>query len=85
MARGWESKAVEDQVEQAAQSRDVQAQPAKPPGGDIAQTHKLGGLRLMRSQVNEQLQRSQTVSQRQMLHQRLQAIEEEIVSLEAAS
>lgn len=82
MARGWESKAVEDQVEQAAQSRSAQQQPAEQPKSDVALAHKLGGLRLMRSQLNEQLQRAQTVTQRQMLHQRLRAIDEEIAALE---
>lgn len=84
MARGWESKAVEDQVEQAAQSRGAQEQPAAQPDNDVALTHKLGGLRLMRSQLNEQLQRAQTVTQRQMLHQRLRAVDEEIASLESS-
>ena len=85
MARGWESKAVEDQVEQAAQSREAQAKPAQPPGGDIARTHKLGALRLMRSQLNEQLRNARTVTQRQALHQSLRAIGEEIASLESSN
>ncbi len=36
----------------------------------------------MRSQINEQLQRARTVTQRQMLHHQLQAIEAEIGTLE---
>lgn len=46
------------------------------------QRQKVDSLRLMRSQINEQLQRARTVTQRQMLHHQLQAIEAEIGTLE---
>ena len=83
MARGWESKAVEDQIEQAAQSRDREQTPPETVSFELAR--KLGSLRLMRSQLNQQLQRAQTVTQRQALHQSLRAVDEEIASLESSS
>ena len=89
MARGWESKAVEQQVEEAGakapQGRD--SAPALEPGGgeappvDPEQRHRVESLTLVRSQVREQLQNARTVSQRQMLQQRLRAIEADLEAL----
>ena len=82
MARGWQSKAVEAQLEQAAQTSTVQVE-SEPAPVTFEQRQKLDSLRLMRSQMSEQLQRARSVAQRQMLHQQLQAIDGEIISLES--
>jgi hypothetical protein len=80
MARGWESKAVEAQIEQAAQAAQATAQAVASPEA-IEHKHKLDGLRLVRSRLTEQLKRAPTVTQRQMLHQQLRVIEVEIAQL----
>ncbi len=82
MARGWESKAVEEQIEEAAQAAREQA-PDAPPPETIERKHRLDGLRLVRSRLAEQLQRAQTVTQRQMLHQQLRVLDAEIAVLES--
>ncbi len=83
MARGWESKAVEEQVEESNNTPH-----SVPPVETTASTiedperkHKLDSLRLVRSQVSEQLRNARTVSQRQMLHQRLKAIDTDMEAL----
>lgn len=84
MARGWESKAVEDQIEQASQFSNAPSSSAQTPGA-IERNQKLDALRLTRSRLNQQLQKARTVAHRQMLHQSLRAIDAEIEALESAS
>ncbi len=84
MARGWESKAVEEQIEEAARDAEENAVAASSPEA-IERKHRLDGLRLVRSRLAEQLQRAQTVTQRQMLHQQLRALDAEITTLETES
>ncbi len=85
MARGWESKAVEQQVEEAvlgnAAAAPREQAPSDPSPEDPEHRHRVQSLTLVRSQVREQLENARTVSQRQMLQQRLRAIE---ADLEAA-
>jgi len=86
MARGWESKAVEQQVEEAgaqsalgsAAGAPQEQAPAEPPHEDPEHRHRVQSLTLVRSQVREQLENARTVSQRQMLQQRLRAIEADL-------
>ncbi len=81
MARGWESKAVEQQVEDAAPPLKETA-PIDPDVSDAERKHKLDTLKLVRSQVNQQLQNARTVAQRQTLHQRLKAIDADLEALQ---
>jgi len=89
MARGWESKAVEQQVEEAGAHAPLgkDSAPAagsgggEPPPVNPEQRHRVESLTLVRSQVREQLQNARTVSQRQMLQQRLRAIEADLEAL----
>jgi len=84
MARGWESKAVEDQIEQSSQDAGEPAR-AVLSADAIERKQKLDALRLMRSRLNDQLQKARTVVHRQRLHQALHAIDAEIEALESAS
>jgi hypothetical protein len=84
MARGWESKAIEDQIEQSSQFA-VEPPRAAQSSDAPARKQKLDALRLMRSRLDEQLQRARSVTHRQMLHQSLRAIEAEIEALESVS
>ena len=82
MARGWESKAVEQQVEEASGQSALGAPqvqvPVEPAHEDPEHRHRVQSLTLVQSQVREQLQNARTVSQRQMLQQRLRAIEADL-------
>lgn len=77
MARGWESKAIEDQQAEAAQ-RTAQAdfKPLAP--NELALRERLESLRLSQSQLREQLTRARTDAQRQRLNQSLQQLEDEL-------
>lgn len=80
MARGWESKAVESQIQEAAQVQVV----VETPVGSVEafeKQHKLGNLKLIRSQLLDQLSRARSVSHRQLLHQSLREVEEQIAAL----
>lgn len=82
MARGWESKAVEDQIEQAEIAKNKAATAAH--AVDASENkYKIDALRLTRSRLNEQLRNARSVAHRQMLHQSLRAIDDEIATLEA--
>ena len=81
MARGWESKAVEDQIEQAdkraeqPQARD-EASPAV-----RARRERLASLTLARARTLEQLERAAVPAYREMLERALRALEVEISEL----
>ncbi|MBK9315548.1 MAG: hypothetical protein IPM55_15090 [Acidobacteria bacterium] len=85
MARGWESKAVEQQMEEAAKKAPIQASAA----ADASETKqepielriRRENLKLTRRQLMSQLENSRSVSHRQMLHQSLRAIDDELNSL----
>jgi hypothetical protein len=82
MARGWESKAVEAQLEEA--ERVVQENTAyrllSPEM--LARAQKCDSLRLLRSRLREQLQQARTPAQRQMLEKALADLELELADLE---
>jgi hypothetical protein len=79
MARGWESKSVESQIESA------QAQPN--PGNDLpTDRQKMArrerdGLLLARSRVMQQLESSTNEVYRQSLQQALSELDEKIANL----
>jgi len=84
MARGWESKSVEEQEELLNSVTVVESTVelvASVSVEDPDRRHRLESLRLVRSQVSEQLNNARTVTQRQVLHQRLRAIDSDIESL----
>jgi len=80
MARGWESKSVEDQIEEARRSQvaaegRVQSPEAK------ERERKIESLKLERSRLREQLNRARSEAHQRMIRQSLEAIEEEIATL----
>ncbi|PYS51831.1 MAG: hypothetical protein DMF68_03260 [Acidobacteria bacterium] len=81
MARGWESKAVEAQIEEA--SERAQKESAM---GDLspemrARLDRLESLRLSRARTLAQLERATRPAHRAMLQRTLQAIEAEMDEL----
>ena len=77
MARGWESKSVADQIEDA-ELRDAQAQalPASPDERERKQ--RLDSLLLSKSRLLQQLERAKHPAHRNVLLNGLKAIEREI-------
>ena len=83
MARGWESKSVEDQ-QQAAEERARQRESA--PQDDSLQARarreRLESLRLSRARTLAQLERATNRAHREMLQRTLRALELEIERLD---
>ena len=81
MARGWESKAVEAQLEQT--EMHVAEQPARSEWSPEARARreKLESLRLSRSRTLAQLERATNQAHRAMLERSLHALEQEMAGL----
>jgi hypothetical protein len=78
MARGWESKAVEDQIEQANErARSLQSLEDLPPE-ERARRERLESLMLSRTRTLDQLESATRPAHRQMLQRTLAALEAEI-------
>lgn len=84
MARGWESKSVEDQVEQ---SKTEQSQGKKahltPTQIDLRRRQEV--LRLSRAQVERELQASQNPRYREQLNRALADLDAQIAQLAESS
>lgn len=77
MARGWESKAVEDQIEEGNRRAD-EALKVTATAETRARSLRLESLKLSRARILEQLERATHPSHREMLMNGLRAIEREI-------
>jgi hypothetical protein len=80
MARGWESKSVEDQIEEARRSQGAYESSVQTPE-ESARERKVESLKLERSRLTEQLKRARSEAHQRMIRQSLEAIEEEIATL----
>ena len=83
MARGWESKSVEDQ-QQAAEERAQQRESAPHDDSPAARARRerLESLRLSRARTLEQLEHATRRAHRDMLQRTLRALETEIDALQ---
>ena len=82
MARGWESKAVESQLEEKS-ARDLGRAAAHDDSpGARARRERLESLRLARARTLDQLERAATPAHREMLKRTLLALEREAAELE---
>ena len=80
MARGWESKAVADQIEEGNSARPRDS--SQPQTVQERQQHqRIESLNLSRSRLLQQLERATNPAYRKMLMNGLEAIEVEIESL----
>lgn len=75
MARGWESKAVADQIEDA-ELREAKPEPAS--AEDRERKQRLDSLLLSKSRLLQQLERAKHPAHRGVLLNGLKAIEKEI-------
>jgi molecular chaperone DnaK (HSP70) len=84
MARGWESKAVEDQIEQANERarRSLQSPEDLSPE-ERERRERLESLMLSRTRTLAQLESATRPAHRQMLQRTLRALEAEIEEQEA--
>ena len=81
MARGWESKSVEDQVEQrAAQRAEARVRPALSPA-DRERAARLDALKLARARTLTQLETATAHAHRELLRRTLRALESQIEEL----
>jgi len=80
MARGWESKSVEDQIEEARRSQGVSEDRVQSPEAKEREL-KIESLKLERSRLTEQLNRARSEAYQRMIRQSLEAIEKEIATL----
>jgi hypothetical protein len=80
VARGWESKSVEAQIEEGNQPPEEKVRVDNSPE---ARAHRLRleSLRLSRSRLLDQLERARHEAHREMLQKGLSAIEREIEEL----
>lgn len=81
MARGWESKAVEAQVEEAEKRALKQSMPDKLTPEERARRERQDSLRLSRARTLDQLEQATRPAHRAMLQRTLRALEAEIEEL----
>ena len=77
MARGWESKAVADQIEEGESRQKATREPAATPEERLLKEH-LESLKLSRSRLLQQLERARHPAHRDVLLNGLKAVEKEI-------
>ena len=81
MARGWESKAVADQIEEGKESRESRAPTRDVTPEQRAKQQRLTSLQLSKARMLEQLERAKHPAHRGVLLNGLKAIEKEIDEL----
>jgi hypothetical protein len=79
MARGWESKSVEEQQSQAASS-EPKPRPRLTPD-QLMRQHQRNGLLLSRTRVRQQLETAQNSQHRQMLEAALVDLDAQLARL----
>ena len=77
MARGWESKAIADQIEEV-ESRQQQASKAETTPEQRVLKERLESLKLSRARLLQQLERAKHPAHRNVLLNGLKAVEKEI-------
>jgi len=81
MARGWESKSIEDQQAQAANKSAPRSAPLNPE--QASRLRKIEGLRLSRQRISQQLDAADNPRHREMLEQSLLALDEQLRNLQS--
>jgi hypothetical protein len=83
MARGWESKSVEAQMEAAAEQKPVRKSPLS--AEQAAQLRRKQRLALARKHVIQQLEATQSARHREMLEQALIELDAQLAEAEQGS
>ncbi len=82
MARGWESKSVEQQQEEMAEQRRSARAPISPSPKQQQRNRKRDGLMLSRGHLMQQLQAATHPHHRQMLEQAIAELDRQLSSYE---
>jgi hypothetical protein len=80
MARGWESKSVEEQQAEFTKSNTTNAKKKSPVEQERARQVKT--LQLTRQYIQQQLERSQNERHKQMLNQEIQHLDSQIAAVQ---
>jgi hypothetical protein len=80
MARGWESKSVEQQQEEMAERRKTAGAPLSP--DEQQRNRKRDGLLLSRQRLTQQLHAATNPRHRQMLEQSISELDSQLSSFE---
>jgi len=83
MARGWESKSVEQQQEDRSAQRQTIRAPLSP--DEQKRNRKREGLLLSRKRLSQQLQAASSASHRQLLEHSIAELDRQLSSLESAA
>jgi hypothetical protein len=81
VARGWESKEVESQIE-AAEVRASQRGRQEPPAEQVAREREIDSLKLSRTRVMQDLETSTKPRYREMLNRSLAFLDEKLAALQ---
>ena len=81
MARGWESKSIESQIESAESSKNTQNKPVRSPA-DIAALREREGLEMSRIRVLHQMQTCQNPRYRVILEKGLADLETKLAKFQ---
>lgn len=81
MARGWESKSVEMQVESAAETRSRRAEPG-PTAEQMAKVREIDGLELSRTRILNDLGRVENPRYKSVLRASLDFLDEKLKRLQ---
>jgi hypothetical protein len=82
MARGWESKSVEDQIESAAASRHVTTRDLELTAAEIQLSRAKENLELSRTRVTRELAASANPRYRELLRKALADLDAKLALLE---
>jgi hypothetical protein len=77
MARGWESKSVEDQIAEAEERKRVATAP-RLSATELAQRERIANLQLAQSRLREQLSRARSEVHKQSLARALADLEAQL-------
>ena len=80
MARGWESKSVEQQQEEMSKERKTHRPPVSPE--EQQRNRKREGLLLSRKRLTQQLEAASNPRHRQMLEQAIAELDSQLSSFE---
>ena len=81
MARGWESKSVESQIEDAKSSRDHK--PTEPEDDDVERNAKRQNLELSRRRIGHELESASSPVHRAALENALKYLDEQLRGFDA--
>jgi hypothetical protein len=82
MARGWESKSVEEQQSQAQHQTISQEEKDALKRQNAEKMRKIQGLKLNRARIREQIERSTNDRYKDLLGRELEHLEQELKQLE---